>query len=67
MREQYRIFQARQVAVPEAQAPGLLVLVHELPDGFGTQVTALNFGGQVVAEDVAIAGGEALVGVCTTC
>jgi trehalose synthase len=58
VREQYRIFQARQVAVPDVQAPSLLVMVHELPDGFGTQVTALNFGGQAVAEDVAIAGGK---------
>ena len=56
VREQYRIFQARQVAAPEVQAPSLLVMVHELPDGFGTQVTALNFGGAPVAEEVAIAG-----------
>ena len=25
-------------------SPGLLVMVHELPDGRGIQVTALNFG-----------------------
>ena len=56
VREQYRISQARQVAVPEVRAPGLLVMVHELPDGFGTQVTALNFGAEPVAEAVEIAG-----------
>ena len=58
VREQYRIFQARQVAVPEVSAPGLLVMVHELPDGLGTQVTALNFGGQAVMEEVTIEGGK---------
>ena len=58
VREQYRIFQARQVAVPEVNTPGLLVLVHELPAGLGTQVTALNFGGQAVMEEVAIEGGK---------
>jgi len=46
------------VAVPDVQAQSLLVMVHELPEGFGTQVTALNFGGQAVVEDVAIAGGK---------
>jgi trehalose synthase len=58
VRERYRIYQAKQVAVPEVQSPGLLVMVHELPDGFGTQVTALNFGAQPVSEQVAIAGAQ---------
>ena len=56
VRERYRIYQARQVAVPEVQSRGLLVMVHELPDGFGTQVTALNFGGRPLVEQVAITG-----------
>ncbi len=39
-----RIYAAYQIDVPDAQSPGLLVMVHELPDGLGTQITALNFG-----------------------
>jgi trehalose synthase len=58
VRERYRIYQGRQVAVPEAQSRSLLALVHELPDGYGTQVTALNFGAQPVAEQVPIAGAQ---------
>jgi trehalose synthase len=56
VRERYRIYQARQIDVPAVAAAGLLVLVHELPEGFGVQVTALNFGRTPVAEPVAIAG-----------
>jgi hypothetical protein len=59
VRERYRIYQARQIDVPAVSAPGLLVMVHELPEGFGTQVTALNFGRQPLAEEVAIRGAEA--------
>lgn len=56
MRERYRLYQARQIDVPDVKAPGLLVMVHELPEGFGTQVTALNFSSQPLVESVAIAG-----------
>lgn len=56
VRERYRIYQARQIDVPVTHAPGLLVMVHELPEGFGTQVTALNFGRTPVAETVPVAG-----------
>ena len=56
VRERYRIYQARQIDLPAVQEPGLLVMVHELPEGFGTQVTALNFSRQPVAEQVQIAG-----------
>jgi len=59
VRERYRIYQARQIDVPAVTAPGLLVMVHELPEGFGTQITALNFGREPLAEDVTIAGVEA--------
>jgi trehalose synthase len=59
VRQRYRLYQARQVAIPPVQTPGLLVMVHELPDGYGTQVTALNFGGAPLAETVAIAGAAA--------
>ena len=59
VREHYRIYAARQVAVPAVANPGLLVMVHELPDGLGLQVTALNFGATPVAEIVPIAGAAA--------
>ncbi len=50
VREAYGIAQARQVAIPDTQAPGLLVMVHDLPDRRGTQITALNFGREPVDE-----------------
>jgi trehalose synthase len=59
VREQYRIYAGRQVAVPAVVSPGLLVMVHELPDGLGLQVTALNFGATPVSEVVGIAGAAA--------
>ena len=42
--------------MPAVRAPGLLVMVHELPDELGIQVTALNFGATPVDEPVSIAG-----------
>ena len=61
--KQYRIYAARQIDVPDCEAPGLLVMVHELPDGLGTQITALNFGADPVDEIVrlaGVAGGQAI-------
>ena len=55
MRQAYRIYAARQIDVPDVQSPGLLVMVHELPDGMGTQITALNFGATPVDEVVRLA------------
>ncbi len=54
VRQACRLYAARQVAVPDVQSPGLLVMVHALPDGLGTQVTALNFGRAAVDETVAL-------------
>ncbi len=51
VRQAYRIYAARQIDVPDVQSPGLLVMVHELPDGLGTQITALNFGATSVDGD----------------
>ena len=51
----YRIYAARQIDIPDVQSPGLLVMVHELPDGMGTQITALNFGATPVDEVVRLA------------
>ena len=55
VRQAYRIYAARQIDVPDVQSPGLLVMVHELPDGMGTQITALNFGATPVDEVVRLA------------
>lgn len=50
IRRDYRIYESRQVAIPAVQSKGLLVMVHQLPDGMGVQVTALNFGATPVQE-----------------
>ncbi len=54
IRKQVRLYAARQVDVPDVTSPGLLVLVHELPDNSGLQVTALNFGEQPVEEEIVL-------------
>ncbi len=59
MRAHYRIYSATQALVPDVDSPGLLVMVHDLPDGLGRQVTALNFGAQPVEELVAVEGAPA--------
>jgi trehalose synthase len=46
---------ARQVDVPKVQAKGLLVMVHELPEGGGFELTAINFGREPVDEVVPVA------------
>jgi trehalose synthase len=63
VRQAYKLYAARQVDVPDTESPGLLVMVHELPEGLGTQVTAINFGAEPVEETVRLAGvasGQAL-------
>jgi trehalose synthase len=52
VRQIYRIYAGRQVYVPPVQNKGLLILVHELPDALGTQVTALNFASSPIDEKV---------------
>lgn len=56
VREAYGIAASRQLAIPDVTAPGLLVMVHELPDGRGIQVTALNFSAEPVLEVVPLPG-----------
>ncbi len=56
VRQAYNIAGSRQIAVPDTAAPGLLVMVHDLPDGRGTQVTALNFGAAPLTETVLLSG-----------
>lgn len=50
VRRQYRIYESRQIAVPDVRSSGLLVMVHELPDRLGLEITALNFSTQPVEE-----------------
>ena len=52
VREAYGIAASRQVSIPDTTAPGLLIMVHELPDLRGTQVTALNFSSSAISEVV---------------
>jgi trehalose synthase len=54
VRHAYGIAGSRQTAVPDVKEHGLLVMVHELPDGRGSQITALNFGGSPLKEVVTI-------------
>ncbi len=55
VRQAYKLYAARQVDVPATASPGLLVMVHELPEGLGVQVTAINFGAIPVDEAVWLA------------
>src|SRR5580693_1338782 len=50
------LYAARLADVPSVQAKGLLVLVHELPENSGLEITAINFGDRVVEEAVPIRG-----------
>ncbi|MCK0168469.1 maltose alpha-D-glucosyltransferase [Jannaschia sp. S6380] len=52
VRESYGLAASRQVAIPDVTSPSLLMMVHELPDRRGTQVTVLNFGRDRVVETV---------------
>jgi trehalose synthase len=56
VRADLHLYAARLVDVPLVQAKGLLVLAHELPEGRGLEVTAINFGDRPLDESVAIAG-----------
>ena len=56
VRQAYGIATSRQVLVPEVSCPGLLVMVHELPDGRGIQISALNFGQEVISETLHLTG-----------
>ncbi len=54
VRAAYRINESEQVDLPAVKAKGLVVMVHRLPAGKGTQVTAINFGRAAVRETVPI-------------
>ena len=56
VRQAYGIAASRQILIPDVVSPGLLVMVHELPDARGIQVTALNFGATAIHEVVNLPG-----------
>lgn len=57
IRTEYRLNEAVQLDVPAVRAPGILVLLHQLPADRGLEITALNFGSTRVTESVPIAPG----------
>ena len=52
VRQSYGLYAAHQKAIPDVENAALLLMVHDLPDGRGTQVTALNFGPDPIEETV---------------
>ena len=56
VRRAYDIAASRQILIPDVVHPGLLVMVHELPAGKGTQITALNFSGEPLVETLHLPG-----------
>jgi len=56
VRQAYDIAASKQILIPDVQAPGLLVMVHELPAGKGVQLTALNFSAEPVSETICLPG-----------
>lgn len=56
VRRAYDIAASKQILIPDVEHPGLLIMVHELPAGKGTQITALNFSAEPVVETLHLAG-----------
>jgi trehalose synthase len=56
VRAQMRLYAARLVDVPSVRTTGLFVLVHELPEGTGREITVINFGDRSVDEAVHVRG-----------
>lgn len=56
VRRAYDIAASKQILVPDVEHPGLLVMVHELPAGRGTQITALNFSNEALDETLHLPG-----------
>lgn len=53
-RAEMRLYAARLVDIPSVQSQSLFVLVHELPDKGGLEITAINFGATPVSEAVTL-------------
>lgn len=58
-RTELKLYAARLTDMPAVKAKGLLVLVHELPENGGLEVTAINFANEPANETVAIRGATA--------
>src|SRR5690606_35191038 len=56
VRRAYDIAASKQIMIPDVQAPGLLVMVHELPAGKGVQITALNVSAESISETLCLPG-----------
>jgi trehalose synthase len=56
VRNTYGIHASYQTAIPDVVNPALLIMVHELPDNRGMQVTALNFGPEPIEEAITLPG-----------
>jgi trehalose synthase len=56
VRRAYDIAASRQILIPDVEHPGLLIMVHELPAGKGTQITALNFSADAIVETLHLPG-----------
>ena len=56
VRRAYDIAASRQIMIPDVEHPGLLIMVHELPAGKGTQITALNFSAEPIVETLHLPG-----------
>jgi len=56
VRRAYDIAASKQIMVPDTEHPSLLIMVHELPAGKGTQITALNFGSEALVETLHLPG-----------
>lgn len=56
VRRAYDIAANKQILIPDVQHPGLLLMVHELPAGKGTQITALNFSNEPIVETLHLPG-----------
>ena len=54
VRRRYQIYKSRQLHVPDVKSKGLLIMIHELPEELGLQVTAINFGPEPLEETVAV-------------
>ena len=52
VRQTSGLYASHQILVPEVTSPGLLAMVHELPEGKGIQVTALNFSATPIDETI---------------
>jgi trehalose synthase len=53
-RADMRLYAGRLTDIPQVETKGLLVLVHEVPDNGGREITAINFGSTPIEETVAI-------------